>query len=174
MLPIATAIGSILVEKGLGAIGNLINKGGDKVIDVIAEKTGIDLKAKSELTFEEEQKLREFQAGEEFKRLQLEFQGEQLKAQVTVNAQDMQKAALAQDDAFSKRFVYYFAAVWSLFAMAFIFAIIFIEIPKDNVRFADTILGFLLGTVIAAIIQFFYGSSLGSKKATEAIISNQK
>ena len=46
-----------------------------------------------------------------------------------------------------------------------------LEIPKENIRFADTILGFLLGTIISAIIQFFYGSSLGSKKATEALIN---
>ena len=170
MLPFAI-IGSMLAEKGLSMVGDLINKGGDKVVDVISEKTGIDLKAKDSLTFEEEQKLREFQESADFRRLQLQYEDKKLDVEVTKSAQDMQKEALKQDDLFSKRFVYYFAAAWSIFAMVFIMSVIFIEIPKENIRFADTILGFLLGTIISAIIQFFYGSSLGSKKATEALIN---
>ncbi len=71
----------------------------------------------------------------------------------------MQVAALQQDDKASKRFVYVFAAAWSLFAMLFIGGITFVGVPEDSVRFADTVLGFLLGTLIAAIIQFFFGSS---------------
>ena len=170
MLPFAI-IGSMLAEKGLSMVGDLINKGGDKVVDVISEKTGIDLKAKDSLTFEEAQRLREFQSGEEFKRLQLQYDDKKLDVEVTKSAQNMQIEALKQDDLFSKRFVYYFAAAWSIFAMVFIMSVIFIEIPKENIRFADTILGFLLGTIISAIIQFFYGSSLGSKKATEALMN---
>jgi hypothetical protein len=32
------------------------------------------------------------------------------------------------------------------------------------VRFADTILGFILGTVIATMLNFWFGSSIGSKE----------
>ncbi len=81
----------------------------------------------------------------------------------TANARHMQEAALAQDDIFSKRFVYYLAAGWSLFSAVYIIIISVIEIPQASVRFVDTILGFLLGTVVATIIQFFLGSSIGSK-----------
>lgn len=87
------------------------------------------------------------------------------------NARAMQVAALGQDDKFSKRFVYWFAAFWSLFACAYIGFITFGEIPANNVRFADTILGFVLGTLIATIIQFFYGSSRGSNGKTEVMAS---
>jgi len=75
------------------------------------------------------------------------------------DARAMQVAALQQDDKASKRFIYVFAAAWSLFAMLFILGITFFGVPEDSVRFADTVLGFLLGTLIAAIIQFFFGSS---------------
>ena len=80
------------------------------------------------------------------------------------NARAMQVAALQQTDLFSKRFVYYFAIFWSVTAALYIAFITFGEIPEANVRFADTILGFLLGTVVATIIQFFMGSSDGSKQ----------
>jgi len=75
------------------------------------------------------------------------------------DARALQVAALNQDDTFSKRFLYYFAAGWSLFAMLYVAAITFVGVPEDSVRFADTVLGFLLGTLIAAIINFFFGSS---------------
>lgn len=85
------------------------------------------------------------------------------------SARDMQKAALAQDDKFSKRFVYYFITAWSIFSMAYLALVTFIEIPKDSVRHADTILGFLLGTAIASIIAYMVGSTRGSEHKNETI-----
>lgn len=79
------------------------------------------------------------------------------------DARDMQKQALSQDDIFSKRFIYYFASAWSFFAMAYLTAITFIPIPSEATRIVDTVLGFLLGTLISSVIQFFFGSSKGSK-----------
>lgn len=78
------------------------------------------------------------------------------------SARDMQKAALGQDDLFSKRFVYLFAAAWSIFAMGYLLMITLISIQPENQRFADTILGFLLGTIISTIVSYFFGSSRSS------------
>lgn len=76
------------------------------------------------------------------------------------SARDMQKAALAQGDTKSKRFIYNFAWFWSVVASSFIFIAVLYPIPESNVRFADTVMGFVLGTIIATILQFFYGSML--------------
>ena len=95
----------------------------------------------------------------------------------TANARSMQVEALKHGDKFSKRFVYYFATFWSIAAAFYIAMITFGEIPAANVRFADTILGFILGTIIATIVQFFFGSSQGSKdkeEALEAVVSAKK
>lgn len=75
------------------------------------------------------------------------------------NARAMQIAALQQEDPFSKRFVYYFAAAWSLFAMGYLLLITLYAIPESAQRYADTTLGFLLGTIIATIVAYFFGSS---------------
>ncbi|MCP4987226.1 MAG: hypothetical protein GY928_14605 [Colwellia sp.] len=77
-------------------------------------------------------------------------------------ARELQKAALNSGDKFAQRFIYYFAGFWSALAGAFIIIILFKEIPEPNTRLIDTILGFLLGTIIASIIGFFFGSSKGS------------
>jgi uncharacterized protein YcfJ len=85
------------------------------------------------------------------------------------NARAMQIAALQQDDIFSKRFIYFLAAFWSLVSTAYIFTITFLVIPDQNIRFADTITGFLLGTIVATVIQYFFGSSRGSHGKDAAI-----
>lgn len=80
----------------------------------------------------------------------------------TANARDMLKAALAQDDKFSKRFTYYLAAGSLVLGFTYIFLITFTSIPQENQRFADTILGVVITMVISTIYNFFFGSSKGS------------
>lgn len=96
---------------------------------------------------------------------EIELELARLSQQNTDGARIMQEAALQQNDVFSKRFVYYLSAFWSLFAVVYILWITFAPIPEENVRFADTILGFLLGTVVSTIINFFLGSSASTQKA---------
>lgn len=85
------------------------------------------------------------------------------------DAREMQEVALEQDDPFSKRFLYYFAIGWSLFAAAYMTAITFIPITDAAEGYANTILGFLLGTAVSAILQFFFGSSQGSKDKNKIV-----
>jgi hypothetical protein len=82
------------------------------------------------------------------------------------NARGMQVEALKQEDKFSKRFLYYLTIYWSVATTFYIAFITFGTIPADNVRFADTCLGFVLGTLIASIFQYFYGSTLSSRSKT--------
>jgi len=96
---------------------------------------------------------------------------ETLKAQHanTADARAMQIAALNQSDIFSKRFTMYLTVFWSVSAVAYVGFITFGAIPEQNVRFADTILGFILGTVVATMLNFWFGSSIGSKEKGEAL-----
>lgn len=87
------------------------------------------------------------------------------------NARAMQIAALAQEDTFSKRFVYYFAAAWSLFSMVYFMSVTFWPPPADGLRIADTILGVLIASVIGVMFAYFYGTTRSSK-AKDDTISN--
>jgi hypothetical protein len=133
-----------LLKSVLGIAGNLI-PGASGVTDVISGLIG----GSEELTAE--------QKVEALALLQLDMQN-------VANARDMQKAALSQDDVFSKRFVYYVAAFWSVIGGVYIFLVTFTEV--ENPQHANTIIGFLLGTIVATIINFFFGSSQGSKDKT--------
>lgn len=75
----------------------------------------------------------------------------------TKDARNMQNTALNQTDLFSKRFSYYLASFWSMAAVAFIFFSAFATTMNEKV--VDTVIGFVLGTIVATIINFYYGSS---------------
>ena len=84
-------------------------------------------------------------------------------------ARHMQEVALQQEDKFAKHFIYWFAWFWSVGSMAYFFAITFGTVPASGKDFGNIILGFLLGTAVATIISFFYGSSKSSKDKTETL-----
>ena len=92
----------------------------------------------------------------------------------TQDARHLQVAALHQDDRFAKRFIYWFAIAWSAFAMGFMLLITLVNIPSENLRMVDTILGFLLGSAIASIFNFFLGTSVSSRHKDDTISALSK
>jgi hypothetical protein len=161
-----------LAESGLGLLSSAIKAKGKQVIE---DKLGVDIE-KSMQTEEGRYKLLQLQTDHEqfllshsIETEKLDIERERMRLGDVDSARKMQIAALQQDDRFSKRFIYIFASIWSLFAMGYIMMITFATIDEKNIRFADTILGFLLGTVVATILQFFFGSSKSSKDKDEAM-----
>jgi hypothetical protein len=152
ILPILAPILATLAANGLGMVADAVTKKGKEFVE---KKLGIELTPDPSPEAVQNWKIAAQQHEREL--LAMAY-GD------TANARNMQVEALRQDDLFSKRFIYYFAIFWSIFAAGYIGFITFGTIPPDNQRFADTILGFLLGTVVATILQFFFGSSMGSKE----------
>ena len=150
---------------GIGFIDDLISEVGLPLVKKgIKSLTGIDIESK-ELTAEEKQKILDSQ----IEIMKIDFEKLKLEYENTNSARDMQKVSLQQDDIFSKRYVYYLATFWSIVAVGYIFLITFISIPEANVRFADTTLGFLLGTIVATIINYFFGSSKSSSDKNQLL-----
>lgn len=144
-----------------GSNGEAVAK---QVVSIAQQVTGVDDPAKAaEAVLASKAKLLEF----EERLFEREITLSRLGNEDRQGARNMQIVALNQTDVFAKRFIYYFAAAWSAFAFVYLFGITFFEVPKDNVRFADTVLGFLLGTVIAGIICFFYGRSVEPDRPAE-------
>ena len=73
---------------------------------------------------------------------------------------------------FEKHFLMVFAIYACSMGFVYIYLITFIPIPKDNVRFADTTLGFVLGSCIGLVLSYFYGSSKGSADKSKMIEEN--
>ena len=166
MIPIITA----LAGQGLGLIGNLITgKGIEYATNFIKDKTGIDIGSITEkpLSNEDALALRKFQTENELELKKLALAETEIYVKDVQDARGMQKEALHQEDLFSKRFIYYYASFITVITYAYIFFITFWDIPEKNIRFADTILGFLLGVTLSAIVQFFFGSSKSSSEKND-------
>lgn len=153
MLPILASIVSNLISNGMHKVADAVI---EKGVDAVQDKLGIELKPEGEATPEYNEKLKaeamkhdEFMAEIDLKNMQ--------------GARAMQEKAMDSDDPLVRRFVYYFIGFWSLLSSLYIGFITFGSIPESNVRFADTILGFVLGTMVASMFQFLLGSSIGSR-----------
>ena len=120
---------------------------------------------------EAQQKLLELQQNGELKLEEFDVKREEIASGDRDSARKMQIAALGQDDIVAKRFIYRFTTFWSIATATYIAFITFVDIPKDNIRFADTILGFILGTAVAQMFNYFYGSTSSSKSKDATIHS---
>ena len=157
MLPIVAGIVSTLIQNNLPKVAQAVV---DKGLDYVQEKTGMELKP--DMSQDDIKALRDRAMQHE------EFMVEQANKN-TDSARQMQVAALHQDDKFAKRFVMYLAIFWSVASCTYIGFVTFTQIPEPNLRFVDTLLGVCIGTVITTILNFFYGSSAGSKAKQELI-----
>jgi hypothetical protein len=153
MLPMIASIVSGLIQNNMHKVADAVI---DKGVDYVQDKMGITLKPEGEATKEdyakwsaEAAKHEEFMAEMDLKNME--------------GARNMQLKAMDSDDPLVRRFVYFFIAGWSILSATYIGFITFGEIPESNIRFADTILGFVLGTMVASMFQFLLGSSLGSR-----------
>jgi hypothetical protein len=181
-----SAIAPSLAQRGLdllsGVFRGALDKGTTEIADLIHEKTGIDINdaAEGKLTDVQWSQLKQFEFEYQSKLLAYRQQAdannlelEKVHQADRADARGMQKAALAGDDLFAKRFVYYYATGVTVMAFSFIFWASFIfEYPaerKEATRIIDTVLGFLLGVTLSAIIQYFFGSSVGSKAKDEKL-----
>jgi hypothetical protein len=156
MLPIVAGIVANLINNGMHKVADqVIEKG----VDAVQQKLGIELKPEGEATPEYNAKLQE-----EANR-HSEFMAE-LDEKSTQRATDMQMEALRSADQFVRRFLYYYAWFWGVFAATYFFAVSFLEVQNRNRDFVNIILGFLIGTTIPAIIAFFYGQANKSREDT--------
>jgi hypothetical protein len=145
---VAELIGDVLPNNGmLGIVKNMIDK--------------------STISEEEKQSILREIKEYEFKEMELYIKDVQ-------DARDMQKIALQQDDKFSKWFVPILSIFWSLAALAYIFGITFFDIPEGKQDIVHTVLGFLLGTAVSLILNYYFGSSKGSKEKFDSMMDQFK
>ena len=151
--PMIMSIVSGLIDRGLPKVADAVM---EKGVEAVEEKLGIKLKPEDQMTDEDTKSLQEAAMKHE------EFMAE-IDLKNMEGARNMQLTAMQSEDPLVRRFVYYFIGGWSILAACYIGFITFGHIPESNIRFADTILGFVLGTMVASMFQFLLGSSLGSR-----------
>lgn len=157
MLPIVASIVSGLISNGLPKVADAVM---EKGVDYVQNKLGVELKPEGDMKPEDVSRLKEAAMKHDEFMAEIDLKNMQ-------GARDMQLKAMESDDPLVRRFVYYFIGFWSILSSVYIGFITFGYIPESNIRFADTILGFVLGTMVASMFQFLLGSSIGSRKKDE-------
>lgn len=113
-------------------------------------------------------KLLELRAADNAFRLRMEelgYRGDELTAGDRDSARKMQAAALGSGNRHAQEFVYWYAWFWSVASVVYIGSVTFFAIPSANVRVVDTVLGFVLGTLVSTLIGYFYGTSFSERGA---------
>jgi len=71
--------------------------------------------------------------------------------------------------------IYWFIMVTTIISFAYIGAVTFLAIPKENQHIVDTVTGFLLGTVIGSAIGYLLGGNpTASRKAISILPPNSE
>lgn len=184
LIELASAVGPMLAKKGLsilsGVFHGTVDKKTEEIADLIKKKTGIDVTdvVDDKLTDQQWLQLREFE--HEYQEKLLDYQQSISEQQVELakvhqvdraSARQMQAEALKSEGWLARNFVYLYALIITFLTFGFIFLIVFdvVNLHQKSERIVDTVLGFLLGVSLSAIIQFFFGSSQGSSKKQEQI-----
>lgn len=175
MLPaILAPVAGILIQKGLGGLVDILGSLGDagvqKAKDLIFEKTGIDITSTSQVeTLNSDQiySLKETILNNfvELQKIHNLNRGQDLENTKDARAMNIELAKLGMAKQWT--FPNIIAACLLMGSAWYIYRITFTVVPPDNIRFADTILGFLLGTVVATLLNFLYGSSMKDSRWAE-------
>jgi len=184
------AVAPALAERGLDLLSGIfrgaMDQGAEKVAEMIKENVGIDVHdvAENKITEEQWVKLKEFELAHQEQLLKFRqsidahaLEMEKLRVQGVKGARETQSGRDSNEDPFIRRFTYYYAYMITGLTFMFIFVAIFMPffmkdgttLPVESWQVINTVLGFLLGVSLSAIIQFFFGSSKGSQEKSNQI-----
>lgn len=168
---IASAVGDVLLSNGVKILGETVKGSTElglrKVGDFVKEKTGIELFEDSTifnngLTQEQIVELKRIETEYETQLNSMAVEYAKVAAKDISDARKMQTTVITSENVgwLAKNYIYLFASFWSIMSAGLLISIIFCNIPPENQRYADTIIGFILGTLITSILSYFFGNNI--------------
>lgn len=167
-----TKFGKFL-NKAKNAIPNVAEIAIEAVTNPVSaiKMAGSKLKEKAEQDEEARQLLLEFEMEQQRMEHELTIEFAKMEQADRDSARRMQIEALSQDDAFSKRFLYFLAGFMLLMSSTFGIMLFYVDIPDSNRRLVEMFADIFLFSGAVMVLQFFFG---GSYKAPRKSQSEQK
>lgn len=170
MAPFLIPIISMLAEKGLNLISGALDLGEDKVIELVKEKTGMDLSTKTEITNEDLITLQKFESDHRLELIKLalaERQEDNRHVESLFNkAHETYQTSHDMSDTIATQIIKRNLPIIGLLVLSNVAIVYFMQNNPNLIAIVSQIIGIAIGNLFAerqAIINFFYGSSLGSK-----------
>lgn len=160
-------VGTVLESKGLGFLSTLLGDEKDasnsQIIQMITEKTGLDISNPDILSNLDDQQISDIKdcvLSNHKDILEILYKFKEKNVDNTKHARDTYiQAITATKSKFLSYFPPIYATVVTFSGLAYIFMITFLTIPSDNQGYANTVLGFVMGSLISPILSFYFGSS---------------
>lgn len=171
MTPFLVPIVSMLAEKGLNLLSNAVDKGSDKAIELISEKTGIDLTSKQELSTEDMRVLKQFEKEHELELLRLRFEStkEDNRSRETFysEAHKTYREKNQQADEISSHIIKYNLPIIAILVIVNVLIVYYMQDNATLIAIVSNIIGVAIANLFSernTIVNFFFGSSIGSKE----------
>lgn len=148
-----------------GGVEGLMDSG-TKLIDTFIASPDEKIKAKTEF--------RTILQDYEIKMSEQAMRELELQVQERSNARAMQIAALNQSSWLAKHYLYLLATVIIIAAIGFGIALMYVSIPEENRRTVEMFFDAFLFAGALMVLQFFFGSSAGSKQKTDHAAINEQ
>lgn len=170
MAPFLIPIVSMLAEKGLGLLGKALDAGEDKVTSLVEEKTGIKLSEKQELTQDDVMTLKKFEAEHELELSRIALSDKQEDNRHTESiynkAHDSYDKKSDMADIIAKQIIDRNLPLIGILVLVNVIILYFLQENASLIAIVSNLIGIAIGNLFSerqAIINFFFGSSLGSK-----------
>lgn len=147
-----------------GFLKNMNDAGTNQVIQLIKNKVGLDISNSDVLENLSEEQVNEIRTCvfDNFSTISdIHLQYKKLDVGNTKDARNMylKTMDMNKNDKILAYFTPAYASAVTLTGLAYIFCITFFTIPEPNRGYANTILGFVMGTLVSPIVGFYFGSS---------------
>ena len=153
-------ITEFLTSHSLDVLSAVWERGSDKLQDIVNNRINkqchfsLDDGAYSQLSEHQLQRLHKFENDNQAWLLQ------QLFTDKDITPDDSTETKFTTTNNRSATLVFWFGVAITIVSITYVFLITWLPIPEDNLRFADTALGFILGSLLSQVVNFFFGSSM--------------
>lgn len=150
-----TGVGKFLTDKAPDLLGGALELVGDLTGKEVLENIGKKIQGSDELSIEDKAAALDL--------LKLDLEEYKYELEDRQDARSMNEKTIKSEDPFVRRYIYFLAAFIIAASVSFGVMLFYVHVPEGNKRLVEMFADIFLFSGAVIVIQFFFGSSSGSK-----------